>query len=98
MKKPNLMFFIVIVCVIAITGYLFAESKGKKNGKTALGTDPRYDAAQSIMSNVRQVAKVYEEGGTLVVEFKEYLFPYDINKRLRFITAVADAGCCIPSN
>ena len=37
----------------------------------------------------------YEEGDHLVVEFREYLFPNDINKRLKFVRAVADADCII---
>lgn len=57
--------------------------------------DTKMDFAQKVMKNVRQLANVYEEGGHLVVEFHEYLFPYDINKRLQFVRAVADADCVI---
>jgi predicted SnoaL-like aldol condensation-catalyzing enzyme len=55
----------------------------------------KMDFAQKVMKNVRQLANVYEEGEHLVVEFHEYLFPYDINKRLQFVRAVADADCVI---
>jgi hypothetical protein len=68
-----------------------AESKSKQKASI----DTRMDSAQTVMKNVRQLANVYEEGGHLVVEFHEYLFPYDINKRLQFVRAVADADCII---
>ena len=57
--------------------------------------DTKMDSAQEVMKNVRQLANVYEEGDHLVVEFREYLFPNDINKRLKFVSAVADADCII---
>ena len=57
--------------------------------------DTKIDSAQKVMKNVRYLANIYEEGEHLVVEFHEYLFPYDINKRLQFIRAVADADCVI---
>jgi hypothetical protein len=57
--------------------------------------DTKMDSAQKIMKDVRQLAKVYEEGDHLVVEFHEYLFPSDINGRLKFVRTVADADCII---
>jgi len=52
-------------------------------------------SAKKIMENVRALANVFEEGGHLVVEFHQYLYPEDINKRLTFIRAVADADCVL---
>lgn len=58
-------------------------------------SDPRMGSAQKIMEDVRHLANVYEEGSHLVVEFNTYLFPNDINKRLAFVRAVADADSII---
>ena len=52
-------------------------------------------SAQKVMKNARQMAKIYEEGDHLVVEFNEHLSPDDINKRLRIVRAIADADCII---
>lgn len=71
--------------------YGSADSKGKPKAVK----DTKMASAQEVMKNVRQLANVYEKGGHLVVEFHEYLFPYDINKRLQFVRAVADADCVI---
>ena len=62
---------------------------------SATYTKQQVKSAQKIMSNVRSLANVFEEGGHLVVEFKEYLYPYDVNKRLKFVRAVADADCVL---
>jgi hypothetical protein len=51
--------------------------------------------ANFIMENVRQLANVFEEGDHLVVKFQHYLFPDDINKRLDFVSAVANADCIL---
>ncbi len=50
------------------------------------------------MATLNTLAKVYEEGGHLVVEFANYLFPENINKRLDFVRAVADADCVLKRN
>lgn len=52
-------------------------------------------SAKSVMENVRNLANVFEDGPMLVVEFNEYLFPYDVNKRLQFVRAVADADAVL---
>ena len=62
---------------------------------SATYTKQQVKSAQKIMSNVKQLANVFEEGGHLVVEFHEYLYPSDINQRLRFVRAVADADCVL---
>lgn len=51
--------------------------------------------AQDIMEQVRRQANVFEEGGNLVVEFHNYLYPNDIDKRLQVVRAVADADCIL---
>lgn len=48
-----------------------------------------------IMANARKSAKIYEDGGNLVVECYEYIFPYDINSRLKWVRAVCDADATI---
>lgn len=48
-------------------------------------------SAKKIMENTRELANVYTEGGHLVVEFNQRLFPNDEDRRLKFICAVADA-------
>lgn len=48
-----------------------------------------------IMANAQKSAKIYEEGGSLVVECNEYIFPYDINSRLKWVRAVCDADATI---
>lgn len=58
-------------------------------------TEEQTRAAQNIMINVRTLAKVYEEGDHMVVEFRDYLFPNDKNKRLQFVRSIADADCVI---
>lgn len=52
-------------------------------------------SAQKVMVNVKQMAKVFEEDGRLVVEFHDYLYPYDMDQRLRFVRIVADADAVL---
>jgi len=54
-------------------------------------TKKQIQAAQKVMANTNKLARVYPENDWLVVEFHQYLYPYDINKRLTFVRAVADA-------
>jgi hypothetical protein len=51
--------------------------------------------AQEVMKSIRQIANVFEERGSLVVEFNEYLYPNDINEQLRVVRSVADADCVL---
>jgi len=81
-RRLIVIFSAIIVCFFLMPlHYGFAETK--------------MASAQKVMENVRQMAKVYEEGEHLVVEFHEYLFPYDINQRLKFVSIIADADCVI---
>lgn len=90
-RRLTLILLMVVLFFSLPVHYGSAGSKG--NAKVA--KDTKMDSAQKVMKSVRQLANVYEEGGHLVVEFHEYLFPYDINKRLQFVRAVADADCVI---
>lgn len=85
---------ILLVVALFFSLPVYYGSAGSK-GKAKVVKDTKMDSAQKVMKSVRQMANVYEEGGHLVVEFHEYLFPYDINKRLQFVRAVADADCVI---
>jgi hypothetical protein len=67
-----------------------AQTKGKQ--KVVDGKD---DAATTVMDNLKHIANVFEEGGHLVVEFIQYPYPNDINKRLQLIRAVADADATL---
>ena len=73
--------FVMVVCVVVLAGNAWAGSYTKAQIKTA----------NKIMQTTKQMANVFEEDGRLVIEFQEYLFPYDINKRLNFVRAIADA-------
>jgi len=48
-----------------------------------------------IMANAKKSAKIYEDGDNLVVECNEYIFPYEINSRLKWVQAVCDADATI---
>lgn len=71
------------------------NSKSGSPASQLIAGPDKVHSAQEVIANVRQLANVVEEGDHLVVEFKEYLFPYDINKRLQFVRAIADADCII---
>ncbi len=58
-------------------------------------TASQIESASTVMENVRQLANVYEDGPMLVVEFNDYLYPHDVNKRLQFVRAVADADAVL---
>lgn len=58
-------------------------------------TKQQVKSAQKVMTNVKNLANVFEEGGHLVVEFHTHLYPYDVDQRLRFVRAVADADAVI---
>lgn len=51
--------------------------------------------AQAIMGKARETAKIYEEPPHLVVECREYLYPYDINARLSWVRQVCDADAVL---
>jgi len=92
MKRLITILLTVTALNFSLIPYVCAE--GPK-GKTKAAKDTRTESAKKVMKNVRQLANVFEESGHLVVEFHEYLFPYDINKRLQFVRAVADADCVL---
>lgn len=50
---------------------------------------------EAIMEAVRSQARVYEEGGNLVVECRQYIHPTDINARLGWVRSVCDADATI---
>ena len=51
--------------------------------------------ANFIMDTAKNMANVYEEGDHLVIEFYDYVYPYDVNKRLQFVRAIANADAVI---
>ncbi len=52
--------------------------------------------ANFIMSQAKKLAKISVEGNIiLVLNFKLYLYPKDINKRLIFVRAVANADAIL---
>jgi hypothetical protein len=88
------------MCVGIFSGGPGKSSPDPAPTPAAVPSVPKYsagqiDSAKKIMENTRALAKVYEDGGMLVVEFNNYLFPGDINKRLNFVRSVADADAIL---
>lgn len=84
---------LITAMMLSLTFIGSGDAAGKPKPKQT--GNPNVVSAEKVMKNLRHLANVYEEGNHLVVEFKEYLFPYDINKRLNFVRTVADSDCVL---
>jgi sensor histidine kinase regulating citrate/malate metabolism len=106
LKPFILIFFIIYIFVWALTGNISSKISAIPNNtatnnpeKTSTSKQifdtKQTKSAHKIMENAKHLANIFEESGTLVVEFNQYLFPEDINKRLQFVRAVANADFVI---
>jgi hypothetical protein len=97
---------IVVIYWISIPSYNSYKQKAKAQevahqAPVPISPEPlppdfsKRSAGETVMNLVRQQANVYEEGDHLVIEFREYLYLYDINKRLAYVRRVADADAVI---
>ena len=89
-QKHFLVEFLLVAGFIVFSSYICTPAEAPKGY-----TKAQVAAAKKVMSNAGALADIYEESGHLVVEFREYLFPYDINNRLRTVRAIADADCIL---
>jgi len=92
---------ILLLSLIAL-GIYYSSTSMPKTQITTIQQKPQtiyslgqIKSAKQVISTLITLAKVREEGEHLVVEFTNYLYPEDINKRLDFVRTIADADCVL---
>lgn len=77
-----------LLCLGVLSAAL-SDSKPTPAALPTLKEPPR--PHQDYLGPFRTKAKIYEEGPHLVVECREFIYPYDINARLSWVRQLADA-------
>lgn len=58
-------------------------------------TPEQLQSASAILAAAKGNARIFEDAGSLVVECREFIAPYDINARLRYVRSICDADAIL---